>query len=518
MRPVFLFPRATIIDCGASRTTMAVFSGGRTGLMRLERFATETHASEPGSEGRWLEKTSDALHALRAKIEPAGPVTVVLPPQVTLMKQFSTPRVKAAKRDKIINFESQQSIPYPLADVVWDRLIASESALAFNVLLCAAKREAIEPLCAALAAAGLTPTVLRPSVQALVSGFRETQARQDSAVPTLLINLGARSTTLVLLEKTGFQARSLALAGAGEGAPAGQLLANRLVQEITRTLVHFHQPSAGESSLRVMLTGGGARLPGLAARLATQLAVPVILFDALSAIEFGSEAAEFKRDEHQSTFAEVVGAAALQLRTKQAGLNLLPLQLRQQAGRRRLRPWLAVAAGLAVAALVPQIAHQRGASASAYQQNTALEHELRPLRIEAARNLEKRQRLTEMQLQQEAGRKITAAQTGWGRFLGEMQERFHECGEVWLERMQELAPANENAVAKGSVELPRRIAFSGVMRSKIGEDSFRRVRSLLENIATVPAIAAVEGERLVPGETGLLRFDFVVVLKESAPL
>lgn len=66
MRPVFLFPRATILDCGASRTTLAVFSGGHAGRLRLERHAMAQLTVEPGREGRWLGKTAAALPALRA--------------------------------------------------------------------------------------------------------------------------------------------------------------------------------------------------------------------------------------------------------------------------------------------------------------------------------------------------------------------------------------------------------------------------------------------------------------------
>lgn len=531
MRPVFFFPHTTILDCGASRTTLAVFSWRRGGRLRLENYATISHALVAGEEARWLEKTVEALQTLRAKVEPVGPVTVLLPPHVTLMKLFSTPRVKPAKRDKIINFESQQSIPYPLGDVVWDRLIAGESAFEFNVLLCAAKREVIDPLCAVCAGAGLTPTVLLPSVLALVGALRNAPAQTEPATPTLLINLGARSTTLVLLEQTGFQARSLVLGGGSVASPSAgesggetetalaiRSFANRLVQEITRTLVHFRQPGVTESPLRVVITGGGARLPGLIESLATQLNVPVALLDVSGVVEIGPQAAGFSQDEHSSTLAELAGAAATQLKTKPAVLNLLPLQLRHQAGRRRLRPWLAVAAGLAVALLVPLIAQQRRVLAVAHAKNLALERELGPLRSAAARNLEKQQQLAERQRQQEAWRKLTAARAGWGHFLDQMQAKFIPAGEVWLERMQLLPPSHENAAAKDPVELPRRIAFSGLMRSKPGDDALARVCSLLEQVAATPEIAAVEGERFEPAAAGLLRFDFVVVLRETAPL
>ena len=543
MRPVFLFPRTTIIDCGASRTALAVFSGGKSGRLRLEQYATQRHAIESGQDGGWLEKTAEALHVLRTRVKPAGPVTVVLPPHLTLMKMFSTPRVKAAKRDKIIDFESQQSIPYPLTDVVWDRLIAGENGHSFNVLLCAAKRDALDPLCAAIAAANLTPSMLLPSALALSASYRHVQPVQS--ITTLLITIGARSTTLILMENDGFQARSLSLGGMNvtqhiaeeqscdfaqaeglkldgrhqaEITPAVRLFANRLAQEIARTLVHFRQPGAAESPLQLMLAGGTARLPGLVGLLATQLNAPVSLFDALGEIDIAQEVGEFNRENHQSTLPEMLGAAMLQLRARQATINLLPLHLRHQAGRRRLRPWLAVAAGLALVALIPLIAHQRNALDSAHEQNAALERELVPLRAKAARSLENRQRLVERQRQQEVERKIEDIRTGWLRLLGEIQTRFQKNGEVWLERMQLLAGPGATGPEKGTVVPPLRIAFSGLRRSNTGDSGYRQVQSLLETIATIPLVAAVESERFEPAASGLLRFEFVVVLKPSPAL
>jgi len=526
MRPVLFYPHATIVDCGASRTSLAIFRRARNGRLRLEQYASVPLSAESGQEGNWLQKTSEALVLLRARVKPVGPITVVLPPHLTLMKMLSTPRVEKAKREKIISFEGQQSIPYPLTDVVWDRMIAGENSHGFNVLLCAAKLDVIDPLCGALAAAGLAPLVLLPSVLALAAGYRERQPEQ--ALPTLLVNLGARSTTLLLMDQNGLQARSLTLGGgvadSAEPAQAAESFANRLVQEITRTLLYFGRPLSPENSLRLMLTGGAASLPGLAEVLAKQLNVTVHDFDAVGGSEVGSEAADFNREEHRATFTDVLGGAAMQLRAGQPTFNLLPPRLRQQAGRRRLRPRLAVAAGLAAALVVLAVMHQRKLLATAHAQNVALEHELAPLRASAARSQENQQKTSEAQRQRDAGRKIEEARNGWLHFLGEIQSRFVAAGEVWLERMQLAEASVDHEPSSRTTGQPLRIAFSGLMRIKAGSapsgsnEHLQRIRSLLEDIATLPAVAAVERERFEPASSGQLRFEFVVVLKEPVSL
>lgn len=528
---------------------MAVFSGARKGRLRLEQYAAVPFAAETGQEGNWLQNTGEALVTLRARVEPVGPVIAILPPHLTLMKMLSTPRVEAVKREKIISFEGQQSIPYPLTDVVWDRQITGENELGFNVLLCAAKLEVLDPLCAALASAGLAPLILLPSALALTVGCREMQPERE--MPTLLINLGARSTTLVLKDKNGFQARSLSLGGSGVTqqiaeeqacdfaraeelkrsgsnelgiAPAGQTFANRLAQEITRTLVYFRRPITPENPLQIMLTGGAARIPGLAGLLAKQLKVGVSKFAVTDRIEVGRELENFSRQENQPELVELLGGAVLQLRTGHPAFNLLPPRLRSQAGRRRLRPRLAVAAGLAVAMLALAVGHQRQALAEAREQNAALDRELAPLRVSATRNQGLRLQAAEAQRQQAAWRKVDEARSGWLRFLGEIQARFVDTGDVWLERMQlATTPAGREA-GGGAAEQPLRMAFVGVMRTKAESasgattESYRRIRSLLEKIAEVPSVAAVEGERFVAEFPGELRFEFTVVFKQPFAL
>lgn len=533
MRPVVFFPRVTIVDCGASRTTLAVFSGRRAGGLRLEHYASESHVIEAGQEGRWLEKTAAAVQSLRARINAAGPVTLVLPPHLTLMKMFSTPRVKTAQRDKIINFESQQSIPYPLGEVVWDRLIAGESAYAFNVLLCAAKRDVVDPLCAAMTAAGLTPSVLLPSALALAGGLRRIQA--NFPAPTLLVNLGARSTTLLLLDKDGFQARSLSWGGnnfaqllaeekttatvdAGEPTvgQAVRLFANRLAQEIARTRIHFQQQGTAGDPGQLWLAGGVSRLPGLAELLASQVALPVSVIDPMQAFEVGSAASDFKPAEDGPAFLDLLGAAAARFEAKPAGFNLLPSPLRHQAGRRRLRPWLAAAAGLAVAWFVPSLLHQRQLLADVREQNLVLEREMGPLRASAARASEIRQQWAAAQRQQEAWLKVTASRTAWIRFLDELQSKFARVEGGWIERLQPMPVSSANGAEPAGQ--PLKMAFSGLLPNPGGDEALLRIRGLLEEIATIPWVASVGNERFEPASGGLLRFDFVVVLKDVPAL
>ena len=391
--------RVIVLDCGASRTALGVFSrkGNR---LRFDDYAVEVFPATSGNEDNWLENTRTALTALRARVKTAGPVVLVLPAHLALTKLIKTPRVEPAKREKIIRFEAEQNIPYALTDVVWDSVVVGERDIDLEVLLAAAKLDAVEPLCAAVQSAGFEPRLILPSPLATLAGFR--LVHPTLAQSSLILNLGARSTSLLLAEAKRFVARTLSLGGnsitqqiaenqdcdAEEAesiklsdrgtltTDAMETLATRLAQEITRSVLHFRRQSEMENPARVHLTGGGARLAGLDEALATKLKVPVERLDVLGAVEIAPGAAKGDVADHALTLADLIGAAATQLLPGQAVLNLLPPKLRSHENLRRRQPWLIAAAVLAVAALVPPVLHYRGLADEAQRKTAAIEREL----------------------------------------------------------------------------------------------------------------------------------------------
>jgi type IV pilus assembly protein PilM len=152
----------TIIDCGASRTALGIFdrSGGR---LRLENGAIERFPVQENAEDNWLRRTAAALPVLRSRVPSVGRVILVLPPHLTLTKHIRTPRVSAAKREKIVRFEAAQAIPHGLAEVVWDTTVAHEGASDSELLLTAVKLEAVNALVAAAESAGFEPALILPA-------------------------------------------------------------------------------------------------------------------------------------------------------------------------------------------------------------------------------------------------------------------------------------------------------------------------------------------------------------------
>lgn len=538
--------QVVVLDCGASRVALGAFTRTGKGRLRIEDYAAEHFFSEPGRDEAWLDEVRAALQILRARWKTGGPVILTLPGHLALTKHIKTPRVEPAQREKIIKFEAQQNIPYALHEVVWDSVVVGDSGIDMEVLLAAAKLDIVESLCATVEAAGFTPRLLLPAPLGTLAGFRLAHPKETQ--PVIVLNLGARSTTLLYAEANRFYVRTLSLGGSnvsqqiaadqdceiqdaeslklgGRNASltehAMESLAGRLAQEITRSVLHFRRQSGTESPARIFLTGGGARLAGLGDALSAKVNVAVDVVDALSAVEVTAKAGKTEVAEDALALTDLIGAAMTQLVPNQAMVNLLPPRLRSREGMRRRQPWLIAAAILALATLAPTIWHFQTLAKVTRNKTAAIEAELAPLRERDARNRANLQKLEEARAVATRLQAVCARRANWLGMFADLQERLVRVEDVWLENLQISPPSTETASPAAA---PMRITISGRLLdktnplAKVSPDSYERVKTLLANIVDSPFVSDVENERFDNRQPGILRFDFVLVGQADHPL
>lgn len=354
-----------MVEIAASRTALGVFTR-EGGHLRLERHAEVMLPARPGGD-QWLEDTRSALGNLRLNRRFAVPCVLVLPGHLILTRFIKVPPSTPAQREKVIGFESEQSLPVALSDLVWDTVVAAEHESELEVMMAAARLERVEALCAAAQGAGFEPRVVLPSSLATLAAFRLTCGEPPE--PSVVINIGARSTTLLLVQPGRFVARTLAFGvtrPTGSGADGGpEAVATRFAQELTRTVLYFRRQGSLADPRRIYLTGGGAQLANLGEGLAGKLKLPVEHLDLPAACGVDREAAVgFRAGDQPPVVTELAGAAATQLQEGQPWLNLLPPRRRHQAGRRR-QVVLALAVLLLAGASVPAFLQGRGAAGRA---------------------------------------------------------------------------------------------------------------------------------------------------------
>jgi len=506
--------RTIILECGADRVAVGVFSGSPRRLC-LHAFDSEALdcVEDEGDVAKWLAATGAALRPLAARTGIRGGVLVVTPAHLTLTKAIRIPRVGPAQREKILRFEAAQHIPYAPADVAWDSVVIGETAGECEVLLAAAKRAVLDPLCALLLEAGFEPRTILPAPFATLAGFRLLRPDTEGKNPVLCLNFGSRSTTLLLFESSRFAMRILAL-GTGDVAPLETTRA-KLPQEIARSLLHFQWRNDMGKPGKILLAGNGAGTTELAEAIRGKFNLPMEVADLRRFPEFSDAPAGGIVQAGKSDLLDLVGAAATQFQPGHFPIDLLPTGIRESIGSRKRRPWLIAAAILMMGALLPPLFHFRQLADEARKKTAAIERELVPWRQRDVRNRENLRQIGELNDRLKNVLQIGEKRTSWLALLSGLQEQFERIGDVWLDGMEEV-PAGEGGA--------RKLLVSGRMLDRLhplattGPEISFRVKTLLAGLAECPLVTAVENERFDSRQPGVLKFDFVLVTDPMRPL
>ena len=572
------FPPVLVIDCGASRVSATLFGATTEGVPVVRAVQVEPLEAETIDDLQWARSVGDAIRRIVTQRRTRGPVSLIVPGHLTLTKFIRVPHVDEARREKIIQFEARQNIPYPLEEVVWDYQIVYDDGVDFEVALCAIKLEIVNALLAECREAGIEPAVIEPSCMAQVNALRFCfpQARQS----TLLINIGARSSNLLFFREDRFFVRNITLGGGtvsqgladelGQGlaeaerikreigahgvtaatAPAvataydnaRQAFAGRLALEITRSIANFRRQGGGEAPVAVYLTGAGSAMPELGPILADKLKLPVHPYEPLRGVPIDPHAVEGEIKAAGHLIGESVGSALRLYAQGLASVNLLPAPVLEARAFRRRQPFLLgalafVGGALAIGLLVG------GVTLSAYRVKIAtLEDEARPLRRYSA-EVQRIREDTEKLRQEIAGIKgLVDTQANWISFFRDLQERLVKVEDVWLDKVQVLRPQTQvqtsalagslfaglaprpSAQTAGQQPQTLRLNLTGRLLdqnsplSKVSPEAQGRVRTLLNSFEESEFILEIENERFDTSQPAILRFDFILVVNPKRPL
>ncbi|ACB76130.1 pilus assembly protein PilM [Opitutus terrae] len=555
--------RLLALDLDASRLTCALFASDAQRRLHLEELGSEPVHGELASEPAGAQDLARAVRALAARVRHRGEVRIALPGALAFTKCVRTPAITGAKRRRVVEFEATQNIPHALDEVWWDHWVIAPDAADLEILLMAAKRSAISALCAALDVPGWRLERAMPAAAALHGTVRWNYP--DVSAPVLLINLGARSTHLIVsgekrlwLRTIGFGETSISptvamppTADSARGArltppvasdwPAASLAViersvaesgagqfrSRLQLEIARTLAGFAEHRSGESVDRFYLTGGGAGLPMLADFLREQFGVPVERFDPLRRMSPG--AAVTGMPESAAGLAVAVGLAADLVAPATVVGNLLPPELRRRTERRhRQVVWLAAAA-LLLAALLSSAWHFHRVTIAAEAALRERQAQLHVGRGLAQQNAMKSARLAQAREELRAIQTLAERRGYWVAFLDDLQSRLGEVEDVWLDELTVLEPEPEGSGSgreAGSADGELKLVVSGRLldashpAAPPGQESHARAQKLLASLAASPFVSAIGEERFDDRQPAILRFSCQLTTKRprSAPL
>jgi len=278
-----------------------VREGGRA---HLARWAME-EISDPSSAGARAQAVMRAMRS--AGISQRNVVCSISRSDATL-KRIHLPSADAEAVRKMLAFEAQQHVPFPLEEVAWDFSLGAAGEAGGAVLLAAARKTLLEDLRAVLAQAGLrAQAVTLTSLAAAAACLQnDGQAGGDGREAAVMVELGA-GTAVVNVFRGGALHLSRPLPVTGDdltkafaadtqsgpqqaeeirrtrGMAAIPQESKRVAEwlhtlrmEVERSLLAAAEGEASLSVENVVITGGGWQTPGLAEAFSAVLGAPVV--------------------------------------------------------------------------------------------------------------------------------------------------------------------------------------------------------------------------------------------------
>ncbi len=381
------------VDFGAGSLKLAEFETNEAGGLVLKQYAIKSLGLEGSQETKRetliLKTLQELISSLGIK---AKDINVCAPGFHVFSKFVKLPPVEASKVTQIIQYEAQQNVPFPLAEVVWDyQILGTTAGGELEVLLVAIKSDIVEGLFRTASASGLQLQICDVSPAALCNSFRFNYGELEDC--TMLLDIGAKTSNLLFFEKGKVFARSInlgansitqdfaneaklkfdmadkikvdegfvSLGGAYE-EPENQHQAaiskiarqfmTRLHIQVNQTMQFYRGQQGGTAPQRLFLSGGAAIMPYTAQFFAEKLSVPVEYFNPFRNVQIdpGVNLEELSRVAH--SLGEVVGLGLRNMANCPVELNLMPEStLRWQSFNQKKPYFIATLASLALMAL-----------------------------------------------------------------------------------------------------------------------------------------------------------------------
>ncbi len=388
-------PRTRIVslNLGTHTIGLAEFHRQPNGRLVLNGFRQREILVEPSNEAaRNAEIAALLREMLRELGIRGGAVNYATAAQSVFARFVELPAIEEEKIERIIAFEAQQNVPFPIDEVVWDyQLVGGGAGEQIQVVLVAIKEDLLERVNAAIESTGLRTSIVCVAMMALYNAFRYNYGELTGC--SLLVDIGARITNLLFIEPGRIFSRSVSIGGASvssaiakefdEPFAAGELrkkrhefvgLSNatvaendpelarvskivritmaRLQAELMRSMSHYHSQQKGNPPDRVYLCGGTAATPYLREFFQEKLQLPVEFFNPLRNITIAEtvDAAELARSAH--VLGELIGLALRSATNCAMELNLRPRSVVRREEMKRRRPYFVLTAAGCVLGLL----------------------------------------------------------------------------------------------------------------------------------------------------------------------
>ncbi len=337
------------LDIGSSSIKMVELDGKLNNL-NLVSLGFENLPADTIIDGQIMELNvvSDVIQSVCSnhQVNASSVVTGVSGHSV-ILKNIVLPPMTREELEESIDWHAEEHIPYDLADVSLDYQITSETPEATNVLIAACKRERIDNIKQAIQLAGKTPVVIDVDTFALQNCYEVNYNPAEDDVVTLL-NIGASTMNVNIVKGTrSLFTRDITVGGSqftdvlqrslglnfqqAEAVKRGVVdavdgieeksiepLMNNVTEivamEIQKTFDFYRATTEDNETMvqKILISGGGSKLAGLAEELSQRLELPVEVLDPFRNIKIDNK--KFDPDYLKEIVPEMAVAVGLAVR------------------------------------------------------------------------------------------------------------------------------------------------------------------------------------------------------------
>jgi type IV pilus assembly protein PilM len=348
--------------------------------LRLEAFDIIEHPkvlTQPDADKPRLIRLALEQFLARNNVEDSL-VVVSAPGQTGFTRFVKLPPVEEKQIPEIVRFEAEQQIPFNINDVIWRwQAFHDPDSPDVEVGIFAMKRTDVTAVLDRYAEAGISVDIVQMAPLALYN-FLSYDDQQAPDGATLLVDIGADKTDLVIADGSRIWTRTLQLGGNnfteslvkafklsfGKAEKLKRMAATNkharhifqamrpvfaeLVQEIQRSIGYYSSLHRESRFKKVVGLGNGFRLPGLQKFLEQNLGIPVSRIDSFNKLSPSAVANAPALTENVLSFAVAYGLALQGLELTRIRTNLLPQEISSQRHWSAKQPWFAAAALLAI--------------------------------------------------------------------------------------------------------------------------------------------------------------------------
>jgi type IV pilus assembly protein PilM len=306
-------------------------------------------------------------------------VVVSVPGQHTLARFTKLPPVAEKKIPDIVRYEADQQIPFDMDEVIWDyQIFRREGFPDVEVGIFAMRRELVREHLLHFEQASVEPVIVQCGPLAVYNAAYFDDWLGDDT--TILLDIGAESTDLIIGTPHGLWTRTIAIGGnnftealvksfklsfskaenlkrtAATSKYARQVFqAMRpvfadLMQELQRSIGFYSSTHREAEIQRVVCVGNACKLPGLQKYLEQNLGLTVVRPEKFQNLSETSASGAPQFAEQILSFGVAYGLAVQGLEYGKITSNLLPTELAKHLVWRKKRPTFATAAACLVLA------------------------------------------------------------------------------------------------------------------------------------------------------------------------